>query len=152
MYTIVPRRGNRGLSRNNDTLSNFFDDRFFRSFFDMSDCMSTVGFRVDVKEKPDHYAMEAELPGVKEENINLVVDEDVLTISADMNTHKQEEKENYLYSERRSGHMERKFNLDGICQDTITAKFENGVLSITLPKAKPEAQKTARKIAIGSGE
>ena len=149
MYTLVPFRGRRELSHANDMMNGMLNDRFFRSFFDMSDWMGNAGFRVDVKEQPDAYQLEAELPGVREDQIDLTVDNDVLTISANLNTEKKEEKDNYLYSERRSGHMERSFNLEGISQEGISAKFENGVLFITLPKEKPQPQRSARRIAIG---
>lgn len=146
MYTIVPYRNHREMTR--PLMNNLFDDRFFRSFFDMNDMVGAAGFRVDVKEMPDAYSMEAELPGVKQDQINLSVDNDTLTISADVNVEKKEEKESYLYSERRSGHMERSFSLDGINQDGITAAYKDGILTVNLPKSKPEPEKSARKIAI----
>ena len=146
MYTLVPFNRRRDLGRSME--HSLLDDRFFRSFFDMSDWMGNAGFRVDVKETEKAYALEAELPGVKQEDISLTLDKDVLTIAADMNTEKKEEKANYLYSERHTGHMERRFNLDGIDQDRITARFENGMLMVDLPKAQPEKPKEARRISI----
>ena len=145
MYTIVPFRTRREIS---NPMNNPFDDRFFRSFFDMNDMVGSAGFRVDVKEQQDNYLLEAELPGVKQEDINLTVDDDVLTISAEVNTQKKEQHQNYLYSERRTGHMERRFSLEGIRQEGIAAAYQDGVLTITLPKAQPEQQKAARRIAI----
>ena len=62
MYTIVPFRTRREIS---NPMNNPFDDRFFRSFFDMNDMVGSAGFRVDVKEQQDNYLLEAELPGVK---------------------------------------------------------------------------------------
>lgn len=150
MYTLVPFSRRRDLSH---TMENsLFDERFFRSFFDMSDWMGNAGFRVDVKETDAAYELEAELPGVKQEDIQLSVDQDVLSIAADMNTEKKNEKANYLYSERRTGHMERRFNLEGIDQEHITARFENGMLQVNLPKAQPEKPKAARTICIGGNE
>ncbi|MBQ8536324.1 MAG: Hsp20/alpha crystallin family protein [Clostridia bacterium] len=147
MYTLVPFNRRRDLGHMME--NSLFDDRFFRSFFDVSDWMGNAGFRVDVKETDNAYALEAELPGVKQENVSLTLDQDVLTIAADMNTEKKEEKANYLYSERRTGHMERRFNLEGIDQDCITARFENGMLMVNLPKAQPQKPKEARRISIG---
>ncbi|MGN0777893.1 MAG: Hsp20/alpha crystallin family protein [Aristaeellaceae bacterium] len=141
MYTIVPFRTRREMT-------NPFDDRFFRSFFDMNDMVGSAGFRVDVKEQQDAYTLEAELPGVKQEDIALTVDDDVLTIAADVNTQKKEQRQSYLYSERRTGHMERRFSLEGIRQEAIAAAYQDGVLTITLPKAQPEQPKAARRIAI----
>lgn len=146
MYTIVPYRTHREISR--PMMNDLFNDRFFRSFFDMNDMMGSAGFRVDIRETDSDYQLQAELPGVSQDQIELKVDNDVLSISADLNTESKEEKDRYIYSERRSGHMERSFNLEGINQDGITAAYKDGILSVTLPKAQPEPAKSARRIAI----
>lgn len=148
MYTMVPFRRHHEVAA--PMFDHMLDDRFFRSFFNMDDMVGTAGFRVDVKEAAGAYRLEAELPGVKQENISLSVDQDVLTIAADINTEKQEQRENYLYSERRSGHVARSFSLEGIDQDGITASYRDGVLTVVLPKEKPEAPKSARRIEIAS--
>lgn len=147
MYTLIPFRGRRDVGRS--LTNNLFNDSFFRSFFDMSDWMGSAGFRVDVKDKADHYLLEAELPGVSEDQIDLTVDNDVLTITANARSERKEEKDNYLYCERRAGRMERSFSLEGIQQDNISADYKNGMLTVTLPKNAPEQPKTQRKIAIG---
>lgn len=149
MMTLVPYRTNRNLSRNDDP---FFTDRFFRSFFDMSDMVGSAGFRVDVREEPDAFKLEAELPGVAKDKINLEINNDTLCISAELNEEKKEEKGGYLYSERRSGHVERRFDLEGIDQENISADYQNGVLLVTLPKNKPEEKKVLKKISIGGDE
>lgn len=146
MYTLMPFNRRHDLSHAME--NSLFDDRFFRSFFNMSDWMGNAGFRVDVRETENAYILEAELPGVKQEDISLTLDNDVLTIAADVNTEKQQEKANYLYSERRAGHMERRFNLEAIDQEHVTARFENGVLLVALPKAQPEKAREARRINI----
>ena len=145
MYTLVPFRNNRS------DLSGLLSDRFFRSFFDMNDAFATAGFRVDVKEDESAYHLEAELPGVSRDNIQLNVEDGALCISADLNEQKKEEKGNYLYSERRSGHVERRFELEGIDEGGIAADYRDGVLTVTLPKMKAEEKKSARAIAIGDG-
>ena len=148
MYTIVPYRSHREVTH--PMMNDLFDDRFFRSFFNMGDMVGAAGFRVDVKEGDNAYRLEAELPGVKQEDIALSVEDGMLTVAADMNTEKQDSGESYLYSERGSGHMERRFNLEGIREEDITADYKDGVLIVNLPKARPEAQKAARRITIGS--
>ena len=100
-------------------------DRFLRSFFDWAP-MNPAGFRVDVKENEDAYTLEAELAGVKKDEIQISVDQDVLTISADMNAEKKEQKDSYVYSERRSGHVSRSFSLEGIDQESIQADYAHG--------------------------
>lgn len=145
MYSLIPFRRN----VNRDLVTPFVSDRFFRSFFDMSDLMGPAGFRVDVREDENAYMLEAELPGVGKDKINLTVDDDTLIISADLNEEKKEERAGYLYSERRTGRVERQFNLEGIKVDEIAANYDNGVLSVTLPKEKAEeTKKDARKIDI----
>ncbi len=151
MYTVVPFRARREVGNPLRTGS-LFDDRFFRSFFDMNDWVGNAGFRVDVKEKEDAYVLEAELPGVSEDKINLTVDNDALVIAFDRDEEKTEDGSRYYYSERRTGHFERRFNLEGVQQDNVSADYRNGVLTVTLPKEQPEPEKTTRRIAIGSGK
>ena len=149
MYTLIPFRGRRDVGRS--LTNSLLGDSFFRSFFDMSDWMGSAGFRVDVKDKSDHYLLEAELPGVSEDQIDLTVDNDVLTITANARQEHKEEKDNFLYCERRVGRLERSFSLEGIQQDNISADYKNGVLTVKLPKNAPEPPRVQRKIAIGIG-
>jgi len=115
----------------------------------MSDMMGSAGFRVDVHDNGESYILEAELPGITKEKINLSIDESTLTISADLNAVKKEEHRGYLYSERRTGHVERRFTLEGIREDDITANYENGVLLVELPKVQPkEMEREPRTIDI----
>ena len=148
MYTMIPFR-RRPLPNPVDQM---LGDHFFRSFFDLGNPNGISAFRVDVKDQGDHYLLEAELPGVSRDQMNLSVDKDVLTISADLNTTKEEKQGDYVYSERRSGHMERRFNLEGIRQEDISATYKDGVLAVTLPKAVPQAEEGVRKIEIAETE
>ncbi|NLI22475.1 MAG: Hsp20/alpha crystallin family protein [Clostridiales bacterium] len=148
MYTLVPFH--RNLNRE---LSNVFaPDHFLRSFFDMSDLVGQAGFRVDIREDEKAYQLEAELPGVPKDKLNVSVEEGTLTISADLNEEKKEEHGGYLYNERRSGHVERCFNLEGIEADNITAEYKNGVLMLNLPKVQPTPKKEPKKIEITGTE
>ncbi len=144
MYTMIPFRRNmtRELTRP------LFADNWLRSFFDMSDVVSNAGFRVDVREDDAAFRLEAELPGVAKDKINVNVDEGILTISADLNEERSDENACYRYSERRTGHVERSFNLEGIDAEAITADYKNGVLMLNLPKLQPTPKKEARKIEI----
>jgi HSP20 family protein len=148
MYTIVPFRRH----MNRELPAPFLADHFFRSFFDMGDMVGTAGFRVDVREDDNAYTLEAELPGVPKDKIEISVDDNALTIRADLNEEKKEEGKGYVYSERRSGHVERSFNLEGIHQEAIAADYKNGVLLVTLPKIKPEPKAEPKKIAITGEE
>ncbi len=77
MFNVIPFRAARNLM--NTSMDDMLSDRFFRNFFDMSDMVGTAGFRVDVKEQPDAYVLEAELPGVKQDDITLTAREDNIT-------------------------------------------------------------------------
>ena len=135
MYTIVPFR--RAFD---SAFAPLFNDHFMREFFDASNAPE---MRVDA------FLLEADLPGVKKENISLDVNDGVLTISADINQEKKETKEGYVCSERRSGHVERSFNLEGIDVGGIKADYQQGVLMVRLPKEKVQEKKNTFKIAIG---
>jgi len=141
MYMMMPRRSFQMTT----PLTEMMNDRFFRSFFDLDHMIGSAGFRMDVTESPEAYTLEAELPGVKPDDITLSVEDNTLTIAADYNSEHKEEQ--YLYSERRTGHMERSVNLEGIDQEAITADYENGILKVLLPKVKPVVP-AARRIAI----
>ena len=146
MYSMVPYRNRREVTR--PMMNDMFGDRFFRHFFDMGDMVGSAGFRVDVREQEDAYVLEAELPGVKPEDVTLTTEDDVLTIAADVNIEKKSDRSGYLYSERRTGHMERRFSLEGIRQEEITASSQNGILTVRLPKSRPVPAWVARRIEI----
>ena len=142
---LIPFRRNHN---NNTNLNPIFDDDFFRPFFGMDDVFSPNGFRVELREKKDHYELIAELPGVNREDIDITCDKGFLTITANVNAESKKESEGCLYTERRSGSMRRSFNLDGIREDQITARCNNGILTVTLPKLE-ENETASRRIAIG---
>ncbi len=146
MYTMIPYRTRHTMTR--PVMDSFLNDRFFRSFFDMDEMVGGGAFRVDVLEKPDQYVLEAELPGVQEDQISLSVEKDVLTISADLSQKKEDQEGAYLYAERRGGHMERAFRLEKIRQDDITATYRDGILTVILPKEKPDEDPGVRTIEI----
>ena len=144
MTTLMPYRYNRHLSNRSNDLLNPFDD-FFRSFFGTD--VSTNAMPVDVKDEGDHYLLEADMPGIKKEDVSIEVNDGVLTISAQTKQSREEKKENYVFSERRSGSFSRSFTLNGIDEEKISAACEDGVLKLTLPKLGEEV-KTGRRIEV----
>ena len=148
MYSMIPFRMHRSLSRPSSMMSSLFDDQFIRSFFNMNDMMGGLGFRVDIRENDSNYLMEPELTGVDEKDIELSLENDTLTISANLNEERKDDRN--CYSERRYGHVSRAFNLEGIDQDKIVASHKNGILYVTLPKQLPEEKKSARRICINA--
>lgn len=95
------------------------------------------GPALDVEETADAYIVRANLPGVSQDDINVNIHDDVLTISAETASEASNEDSKLLIRERRFGKFSRSLrfstNVDG---DAVAASYENGVLSITLPKAE----------------
>ncbi|MGI6239160.1 MAG: Hsp20/alpha crystallin family protein [Christensenellales bacterium] len=145
MFGLIPYTAKLTNRQNARDFWNPFSDDFFRAFFDRE--QSTGSPRVDVVDKGDHYLLEADLPGVKKEDLRVSIDEGVLTIAAELKDQKEQTQENYVYRERRFGRMCRSFNLDGIREADIAAEYNDGVLKLNLPKAT-ETAAGAREIAI----
>lgn len=116
-----------------------------RSFWNDTDISA---FRTDITEKEGSYILDAELPGFKKEDITIDIDKDCLTISAE---HKSEENEedgnNFIRRERYYGSYSRSFNVKGIDTDAITAAYNDGILTLTMPKKTPEIP-AARRLEI----
>lgn len=119
----------------------------FESFFgDSARCRPAeagLASQFEIAETDDAFSVAAELPGIGKEQIEIVVDNDVLTVKGEKKAESQKEDKSYLYSTRQYGAFERKFQLpDTVDQEAIRAHHENGVLTLHLPK-KPEAVKPA---------
>ena len=106
-------------------------------------------FRTDITEKDGNYVLEAELPGFKKEDISIDLDKDCLTITASRNSENDEEdkERNYVRRERFYGSYSRSFNVSGIDTDQIPASYNDGVLSVSMPKKNPEIP-AARRLEI----
>ena len=117
-----------------------FDDIFRGFFVRPVDFNSTQAqppsIKMDVKEQDDNYLIHAELPGVKKEDIHVVVDGNQVSISAETKQEKEvKEGDRILRSERYFGNVSRSFQLERDIDDSkAAAKFNDGVLELTLPK------------------
>lgn len=101
---------------------------------------------VDIFENKDKIVIEAELAGMKPEDVDVSIENNVITLRGERKFEKNEESENYHRVERSYGSFTRSFTLPRtVISDEADASFENGVLSITLPK-REEAK--ARKVEI----
>jgi len=98
---------------------------------------------VNEKVSEKGYTLEIDLPGVEKENIDIAINDNILTISGERKVQKNEESENYTKIESFFGRFERSFKLPADADtDNIEAKYENGVLKIFIPrKAKLEGKK-----------
>jgi len=103
---------------------------------------------VDVAEDDKEVKLTAELPGMKEEDIEVVLRDDMLTVKGEKKSERKEEKENYHLTERRYGSFERTFRLpESAMPDKISASFGDGVLTVIVPK-KAEPKKEGKKIKV----
>ena len=120
-------------------------DELERSFFGNGRNVSS--FRTDVTDTGDAYKLEAELPGFKKEDIQIDVENEVLTISAKRSEEKKDEKHNVVKRERFYGSFSRSFDVSGINVDGIEASYTHGVLTLTMPK-KQELLPVSRRLEI----
>ncbi len=105
--------------------------------------------RLNVSETEQAIELSVELPGIDEKDVELLVQDDVLTIRGEKKLEKEEKDKNYHVVERQYGSFQRSYELPEIVdREKITAKFDKGVLAVTLPKSA-KAREATRKIAIG---
>jgi len=98
--------------------------------------------RLDVAETEQAYTVKADMPGFKKDDIKVAIDGNRVSISATMQEEKEETTGGTLYSERLSGSQYRSFSLPQEVDDTKTeAKYQDGVLHLTLPKKAGTAHK-----------
>lgn len=105
-----------------------------------------AGFSMDIKDNGTAYELKADLPGVEKEDIHIDLNGDAMTISAQRHSQYEEKDQqgNYVRCERSFGSFSRSFDVSGVDTDHVTAAYENGVLTLEMPKkgaAVPEARR-----------
>jgi HSP20 family protein len=136
MFDLIP------FEHRNSNLFNYFDrmmgDSFFSDFEkEMAPC------RTDILDQGDKFVLKADLPGFQKEEININIEGDRLTLSAEHKEEVNDEKKDYVRRERRYGSMSRSFDIQAIDAGQISASYHDGVLELNLPKlveVKPEAK------------
>ncbi len=105
---------------------------------------------LDVKETENELVVKADLPGIDEKDVNLTIYNGVLTLRGEKKSEHTDERENYHVMERSYGSFQRSIRLpETIDEDKAEARFDKGVLTVTLPK-RPELVKAQKKIEIKS--
>ena len=142
MFELRPfHRNDQELTYNPFKAMEDFEKRFFEDpftgFFQNGDIAE---FKTDISDQGDSYLLEADLPGFEKKDIHLDVSGDVLTINAERHSeHEDKDKKgNYIRLERSYGQYSRQFDVSGIDAHGIRAKYDNGVLKLTLPKKQPQ--------------
>ena len=113
----------------------------------MTSVPAVTAFRTDVLDTGDAFKLECELPGFKKEDLKIDVENDVLTISAERKVESDENKPNFVKRERFYGSFSRSFDVSGIEVDGIQAAYNDGVLTLTMPK-KVETAPASRRLEI----
>ena len=133
------------------TRRNFWTDPFVDLFENWAIDNRDTGLRVDLAEKDDHYVISAELPGVKAQDLNVSVENDTLTITAEKRDEFEGNEKGVYRRERSFGRVSRSFQLGNqVDAEKIDAEYKDGVLTLTLPKverAKPREVKVKIKSA-----
>ncbi len=133
----------------------FMDDAFERNFFGGRKPLygkhSKNLMKTDVKETETGYELDIDLPGFKKDEISAHLEDGYLTVSAAKGVDK-DEKDNegrYIRRERYSGSMTRSFYVgNAVTEEDIKAKYEDGILSLSIPKKDPKAVEAKKYIAI----
>lgn len=142
MYGLIPF-SRRNMLRDFNDVNDLFDQFFNASFmFPVVD----PRMKCDIKEQDKHYVMDIDLPGVNKEDIEVRLEDGYLTVAVKKEESKEENKEGnvtYIVKERRYEGCQRSFKVsDQVTKDDINAKFEDGVLTLTIDKKEDEPKDT----------
>jgi len=107
-------------------LDDFFNDEFFLPSVNSNS-------HLDVYQEDNKYVVEVDLPGYKKEEINMSFNNDLLTIKAEHSEETKEDTKKYIYRSRSQSTFTRQIRFSNIEHENIDAKFEEGVLKVTLP-------------------
>ncbi|HIZ22850.1 MAG TPA: Hsp20/alpha crystallin family protein [Candidatus Blautia faecigallinarum] len=107
--------------------------------------------KTDIREHDNGYELDVDLPGFKKDEIKVELEDGYLTISAakGLDKDQQDKKGKYIRRERYAGAMQRSFYVgDGVTQEDVKAKFEDGILRLSIPKKDVQTVETKKTIAI----
>ena len=129
-------------------------DRLFNTLFDRAEAQQRWVPAMDLVEADDHFLLRADLPGLKEEDVNIEVRDNALTVSGERKAEHEQREKGWYRLERQFGQFSRSISLpEGVDPDGIEAAFTHGVLEVKIPK--PEQRKPRRitiKSANGNGK
>ena len=143
----------REMSTMRNTLDRFFNERLFDMPLMWERNRESMSLALDVAEEADKYVVKASVPGVKPEEVEITVTDNVLTIKGETKEDKEIKEENYHLRERRFGSFMRSVTLPApVNADKIEAVHENGVITLTLPKSetvKPKKIEVRKMVTAG---
>ena len=104
---------------------------------------------MDLVEADDHYVLKADLPGLGEDDVNIEIQDGTLTVSGERRTEHETSRKGWYRVERSFGRFRRSLSLpEGVDADAVSADFDNGVLTVWIPKP---AERQPRRVQIGGG-
>jgi HSP20 family protein len=134
----------------NEFLNPLNPDFFENSFIDFRPLKQDRFPKVDIAETKEDFLITADLPGIDEKNVNITLDDGILTIKGEKKTGTEDKQGEFYSRERSYGVFQRSFEVPAIINENkIGASFSNGVLKVKMPKT-PEAKKEVKKILINS--
>ena len=150
---IIPRRARRSVHP--VLRAGFPVDRLFEDFWGGFDAapLAPAAFtpRLDVKESDAEYVVTAELPGLEEKDVEISLEDDVLTIRGEKRAEHTDENAGYKHVETVTGRFERRLALPTeVDAESVSATSKNGIITITLPK-RAEAQPSTHTIPVTTG-
>lgn len=149
MAGLIPfNRKNNSLTRTGTGFEDFYNmlDDFFSDGLLPGRSLVRDTFKIDIEESDTEYCVEAELPGIRKEDIDLGIEDDNLCISVNREEEFNKDGKNYIHRERRTSSMSRRIRLASAKLEDIKAKLEDGILTVKIPKDEKAA--TSRKIDI----
>jgi HSP20 family protein len=127
-----------------DAMDRLFEESFVR-MRGLPTPFGSEALAIDMYETADSVVVKTGVPGVKPEDIDITISGDQLTIKGETTVDEKVEKENYIRQERRYGSFQRSIRLPGsLVADEAAATFEDGVLTLTIPKSEEAKPKTIK--------
>ena len=140
---------NKNLSTQTRSLNRFLEDFWNLPTSSRAD-VEFFSPNVEVEEIENQFMIHFEVPGLKQEELDIEINQNVLTVSGERKREKSETEKTYHYSERAYGKYKRSFTLPNkVDTGSIEAQHADGILTLTLPK---KAQPQAKKISIGANK
>mgnify|MGYP004477800265 FL=1 len=135
MRNYLVKRNNEGndLDFLDDAFNSFFKPMFYEEKFNT--------MKTDIKETETGYVMDIEVPGFDKKDVNISLKDGYLTITAEKKESEEDKKHNYLRKER-STSLSRSYYVGDVAKESVKAKYDNGVLTIEIPKEEPKKELT----------
>ena len=136
MKSLLPRVRNGFLEPTFDDMYDMFD----KFFAETTPKLNNNKFKVDLQNNESEYVIDAEMPGVSKDNINLSLENDHLVLGCETTKEEDKSEANYVHRERSFASMQRRFYLPNADVENIEAKLENGLLNVRIPEKSKDSK------------